>query len=317
MIIRSSTHSFFTEFDAVLVEETVLLRFRSHPEERRFRRERDFLYELADAAEREKRFQDLHSKWFLQLALHRPIVETLQEYPSLTRAARSCRVSRTSGAEQETADLHDLYDPNEPGPGPQRAILIRVRPERLLDTTNLVSWLHRELLYLADIVDPEFGYQRVFPLPQAEATRANLVRERYRVLWNTWVDGRLFGRGKLGEAARECTRQEFLATFAMLGLEAENWFERLWESERETHAGLLTLASEPRASLPVPSGSPASAGVCPLCRFPSFDWVEESSPVLPDLEKEIRSDFPNWRPDQGLCRQCADLYRARLAASVF
>jgi hypothetical protein len=313
MIIRSSTQSFYTEYEAQLVEEAVLLRLGEHPEERNFRRERNPIYELADAEEREKRFRDLHAKWFVRLDLHRPILEALHEYPAIIRAARYCRVSSTLGPEQETADLHDLYDPSGQGQGPPTAVLLRVRPARLLDATRLRPWLNHELLHLADIVDPDFGYQRVFPLQEAGSAYANLVRERYRVLWDTWIDGRLFRSGRLGEKARQRRRDEFLATFAMLGAEAENWFSRLFESERETHTGLMSLASEPRGPLPAPSDRPTGARACPLCRFPSFDWVDEGSALLLDLVEEIRSDFPDWDPRQGLCRQCADLYRARQA----
>jgi hypothetical protein len=317
MIFRGSTPSFYTEYEAPLVEEAVLLRLGEPPgeppEERRFRRERNPIYEIADAKEREKQFRDLHAKWFVRLDLHRPILEVLHEYPSISTAARFCRVSSTIGAQQETADLHDLYDPSGQGHAPHTAVLLRVRPARLLDATSLKPWLHHELLHIADIVDPDFNYQRVFPTQEAGSAHANLVRERYRVLWDTWIDGRLFRRGKLEERARERRRDEFLATFAMLGAEAENWFSRLWESDCETHAGLMSLASEPRGPLPAPSDRPTGSRVCPLCRFPSFDWLDERSDFPFDLEGEIRSDFPDWDPRQGLCRQCADLYRARQA----
>ena len=318
MILRSSAHaqSFYTEFDAVLVEEAVLLRLDEHPEERSFRRERNPIYELAETEEREERFRDLHAQWFVRLGLHRPIVEALQEYPAIRRAARYCRVSTTIGGEQETADLHDLHDPEGPEQGPHTVVLLRIRPARLLDATRLEPWLSHELLHIADMVDPDFDYERVFPLQEAGSTYANLVRDRYRVLWDTWIDGRLFRRGKLGEQARERRRDEFLETFAMLGAEAEMWFSRLFASERETHAGLLSLASEPRGPLPASSDRPASARICPLCRFPTFDRLDESSGLVLDLEGEIRSDFPDWEPRQGLCRQCADLYRARQTATL-
>lgn len=316
MIFRSSSQSFYTEFEAVLIEEALLLRFDAHPEERIFRSERNPIYELADAEQREKRFRDLHAQWFVRLGLGRPILEALSEYPSILRAVRSCRVSATVGAEPETADLHDLYDSRGQEEGPHTVVLLRIRPARLLEAAGLRAWLSHELMHIADMVDPDFGYQRAFPPAEGGPAYANRVRERYRILWDTWIDGRLFRRTKLGEPAREQRREEFLRAFARRGTDAESEFSRLFASERETHAGLLTLASEPGEPLALPAENdrPASARICPLCRFPCFDWLDGSSQPVLGLEGDIRSDFPNWHPSDGLCQQCADLYRARQAA---
>ena len=38
-------------------------------------------------------------------------------------------------------------------------------------------------------------------------------------------------------------------------------------------------------------------------------WVGARSPA--SLAADIAADFPGWRPSDGCCRQCADLYRAR------
>ena len=44
-----------------------------------------------------------------------------------------------------------------------------------------------------------------------------------------------------------------------------------------------------------------------------LESIAEPEPArLPDeVRNAIRADFPSWEPCEGLCIQCADLYRAR------
>ena len=48
---------------------------------------------------------------------------------------------------------------------------------------------------------------------------------------------------------------------------------------------------------------------CPACNFSTFDWFagEEFTPLL---IAAVQAAFPKWRPRQGICRQCADIYAA-------
>jgi hypothetical protein len=48
-----------------------------------------------------------------------------------------------------------------------------------------------------------------------------------------------------------------------------------------------------------------------LCNLPSFALIEEASRLPPALLALIQTDFTDWRPSDGICGQCADLYDAR------
>ena len=85
---------FHVEYDPRLVEETVLLRIRRDPEEKRFYRARDLIYELGDAEEREKRFQEFHAEWFLRLQLGQPVRESLTEQSGVLQKSEERRVGK-------------------------------------------------------------------------------------------------------------------------------------------------------------------------------------------------------------------------------
>jgi hypothetical protein len=150
------------------------------------------------------------------------------------------------------------------------------------------------------MLDPGFGYERDPPSPEIDRVYEKLVRDRYRVLWNASVDGRLKVRGRLSEGSEARCRREFQATFSILGREAEKHFERLFQGPRPSHAELLSLARRMEGR---------AAGRCPLCRFPTARLREE--PPDAAVVEVIRRDFPGWSASQGICLQCADLYAAR------
>ncbi|MBI2371266.1 MAG: hypothetical protein HYV08_13725 [Deltaproteobacteria bacterium] len=104
----------------------------------------------------------------------------------------------------------------------------------------------------------------------------------------------------------------------------ETLFSRLWAGEAVTHPGLLETARGGIAAAPellgFPSGAAAAAprtrallpgSLCPLCRFPSHEFVERFDHLAPALIELIRQDFPGWSPDQGACERCVELYQVR------
>lgn len=302
---------FYLEYDPRLVEEAVLLSLAGHPEEARFRRERDRVYELTNEEEREARFREFHGDWFVRLQLGRPIVEALEEHPGLMQQARRCCVLSAISTVEEGADLHDWLGA-APAEGQRpTVILIKLKPPRLLDPAGLRAWLRHELLHVADMLDPSFGYERWVPSSELGPAYANLLRDRYRMLWDTWIDGRLHRRGWLPEGVREKRLAEFVATFPMLGPQAAEKFQQLFESDSQTHVSLMAFVQNPAGQGGPLAGSLPHARICPLCRFPGFELICGAADLTPETLGEIRVDFPDWQPEQGLCSQCAELYRTR------
>ncbi len=299
------------EYDARLVEEAVLLRMCGHPEEARFRRGRDRIYEVADGEDREKQFSEYHAAWFRRLHLGQPLAAAFAEQPSLVLQSRRCCVAPAISPRDEGADLHETLCLQPEKTSGDRVVLIRLTPTRLLDPASLRPWLRHELTHIADMLDPRFGYEPRLPKSELGPAVDNLVRERYRVLWDTWIDGRLWRRGWAPEGVREKRWEEFATTFSSREPATEERFQQLFDSDSQTHAELVAFARNPATAIGRTRAGGPGGMVCPLCRFPSFHLLGSSVSLPPEAREEIAVDFPQWQPEQGICLQCADLYRAR------
>ena len=306
-----SARRFLVEYDPRLVEDAVLLRTRGDREEYEFRRDRDRIYLLPEDEGREQRFQQFHAAWFVRLHLGGGISSALEEQPILLQQARRCCVFPARSRSEEGADLHRWRAAKPGESGPETTILIRVTPTRLLEPSSLLSWLRHELLHVADMLEPTFGYEPRWPANDAGPVAINLLRERYRVLWDTWIDGRLSRRGWLPVGGREKRLEEFLAIFSALGPEAQQKFDEIFQSDFQTHALLTALALHPGVPTDPARPSGRRPQPCPLCRFPTYQILDGATEVPAETLLQVKADFPDWQPGAGLCRQCADLYQAR------
>ncbi|HYB72492.1 MAG TPA: hypothetical protein VED18_03905 [Candidatus Sulfotelmatobacter sp.] len=310
------------EYAPELVEEAVFLAVRGHPREGGFRRERDRAYEVRDLEAREAVFRKLHGEWFERLELGRPIVRALEEQPAIAAATQGCRVGPARAREEEGAEL--FVRPGAAGAGePERRwVVVRLRPEALSAPERLLQFLRHEFFHVADMLDAHFGYQPHLPPAAAGPAHERLLRDRYRALWDAAIDGRLVRLGRLPASARHDRLRDFLRAFPVLGSATEQAFARFFDGAPCTHADLVTFATSPgnisASPAPrVPAPGPHQGARCPLCRFPTHAFEPEPACLPIDLVEIIRSDFPAWEPAHGLCRQCADLYRARsLAPSI-
>jgi len=299
------------EYESRLVEEAVLLALRGGTEERAFRRQRDPLYGLADPEARDAGFRAFHAAWFERLGLDREIAHALQEQPSIAASTSRCLIAHASLSRDEGAELFVSAD-NEAPEAFQRAVVIRLRPETLTRPDGLRLLLRHELFHIADILDPRFGYAPALPVTDAGPSHERILRDRYRVLWDAHIDGRL---SRLGWALAEIRADrlgEFARAFPMLGDLTEALFDRFFSAPSLSHADLVAFAVDPEGMLDRSSGGRRTGGSCPLCRFPTHVFEPEPDRLPRAVREQIRSDFPAWESAIGLCLQCADLYRARL-----
>jgi hypothetical protein len=292
-----------------LVEETVLLAegTLAPADAQAFRRERDHLYDQADPDRREADFRAFHMRWFARLGLHRVIEDIVAPRADILNRVAGCRVSRALIRRDEGADLLD------PSPATARAdvrptLALRLRPPALLDPATLGAFLAHELTHVSDMLDPVFGYERALPPSDDGPSSDNILRDRYRVLWDVTIDGRLARRGLAGARVRETRRQEFAATFAMLGEEGPGVFDDWFDRVEPTHRALVAFAQAPNG---VGSTNPTDSGRCPLCHFPVAALDPSPGRLSAAAQAIVRDEYPAWRLEQGLCAQCLDLYEAR------
>jgi hypothetical protein len=297
--------AFHVTYDAGLVEASVLLAERrlSTADAATFRAERDRIYDADEPDEREARFEELHGRFFLQLGLDRPLHEALAYRPEFLLRTRGCRVLPAFSRQEETADLRAEVDvPAERTP----TIVVRLRPQALLDHEALRTLLHRELLHVADMLDPAFGYIRELPSVETDPAAVNLLLERYRVVWDATIDGRLYREGRLGTWARAARLAEFRGTFPMLKERAETSFAPWFDGPRPSHAAIVAFIQEPLGP------GTADEARCPLCRLPTRTLDRGPEGLDRQVLLAIERDHPGWHAERGRCPRCAEAYATLL-----
>jgi hypothetical protein len=291
-----------------LMEEAVLLAERGAGREiaRAFRHERNRIYEIRDADARDAQFHAFSLRWFARLGLQTRVEAAVNEHAGFTGRLCSGRIVRAITRGDEGADLIDPVSRTTAQTGP--LLVLRLRPESLLDERGLHALLRHELMHVADMLDPAFGYERALPPSDGGPSADNILRDRYRAVWDSTIDGRLARAGFGTPAIRDARAREFAAAFSMLGERCRDAFETWWEADRPTHPEMVAFAT--LTTLPAES-SRANAGRCPVCRFPTASLDDRASVIAPEVVSAIREENPAWRVEQGLCSQCVDLYEAR------
>lgn len=301
--------STISHYDPRLVEEAVFHAPRDRYISQELQEARNRIYEVADADEQEGLFNDLNRSWFVRLGLGETIDRALQEQPIITEQVENCFIVRATHRKQEGAELFVARE-SDRNKLPHRNVRVLLRPESLFDAEALTIFLRHEFFHIADMLDPRFAYEPTLPRAEGGPTYDTLIINRYGVLWDTTINGRMVRRGGLAASAREQQLNEFLRAFPMLAEQVEELFNRFYDAEQPKHAELAAFALDPRAA----SGSlirrSAPGTHCPLCKFPTHAYEPEPNNLGEEVLQAIAQDFPDWRPSLGLCTQCADLYRA-------
>jgi hypothetical protein len=304
-------------FDPQLMEEAVFHFQRAGFVATECDEQRRRLYEVSDAEERERLFQDLYRCWFGRYGLGKPIDDALGEQAIIAARVDSCYVLCATQAKEEGAELFVASHRSSGEDGQRRTLRILIRPESLLKPESAITFLRHELFHIADMLDPAFAYMPALPKTDGGAVFDTLITNRYRVLWDVTINGRMMRRGWLPDSTREREFGAFCRGFAMLAQDGEEQFQRFFDAVQPKHWELAAFAFDPRAAARLPSARVAAATHCPLCKFPTQVFEPNPETLGDDILAAIGRDFPNWKPIMGLCAQCADLYRAnRLSMSA-
>jgi hypothetical protein len=269
----------------------------------RFHRERERLYAILDPDERNTAFFELHLEWFREWKVEEVLIAPLKELPLLTNRLTLLAFRRSRGKSDEGAELYV----NEAG---ERNGVVAIRTERLQREPELGAFLRHEFMHLQDMVDPEFGYAPELPLKGTLASQYRLALERYRLLWDVSIDGRLHGAHRATVATKEQRWMEFTRTFGFWPEEdLRGMFESLWSNSAPKHQDFVAVIDSAR---PQRTGGPRPGGACALCGFPTFAWASTEALENEGLCGTIVQEFPEWRREDGACARCADIYQRRV-----
>ena len=265
---------------------------------RRFHAEREKCYTVADPDERNAAFFKVHLGWFREWGLEQLLTGLLKEYPLLPSALNVLAFRHARARNEEGGEMYVSAG--------VRNAMIALRMDRLERDEPLLRFLRHEFMHLHDMVDPAFDYSPQIHLPTHNQTQQRITRERYRLLWDITIDGRLSRTGRDRITNREKHQDLFDRAFSFWPDEKRCLvFDSHWNDRAPRHENLLALAADPRdlsyAQEPLPGGS------CPLCQFPTFEWTDLQA-LCPETLSTLRTQFPDWTPKQGACKRCVEIY---------
>jgi hypothetical protein len=322
-------------YDPRLIEEAVFHARRHGYVLKGLDAQRDRIYQVSDPDDRERQFHELHYSWFVRLGLNQTIEEALQEQPIIAAQVSRCFIVCAAESNAQGAELFVAQEEPPENPG-RRTLRVLLTPDSLLsptgkpvgrnpereppakggdrveglNSTSLMTFLRCELFHIADMLDADFTYEPALPKAEGGPTYDTLITNRYRVLWDITIHGRMTRRGWLPESDRPEQLAYFRDAFPMLKDNAEESFKRFFDTDRSTHPELTAFAFDPRNAAGS-AGDPCAPGThCPLCKFPTHSFEPQPERLGDDVLAAIKGDFKNWTPSMGICAQCADLYRA-------
>ena len=264
---------------------------------RRFHSGREKLYAILDPDERNTAFFKLHLDWFREWGLEKMLLELIDGFPLLRETLNALVFRKARIKNDEGAELYVSADNGRSG-------VVALCVERFDQPEALARFLRHEFTHVDDMVNPAFGYSPQLHLPGQNAAQQRLTRERYRLLWDITIDGRLL-RSTVGTPEQH--RGAFERAFGFWPeIKRDKVFDSLSNNPDPRHVDLLAIASDPRdlqsAHEPTP-GAP-----CPLCGFATFDWADSGS-FCDQTTAKIQKEFPQWTPRQGACGRCVAVCR--------
>ncbi|MFO1512944.1 MAG: hypothetical protein U1F83_08560 [Verrucomicrobiota bacterium] len=267
----------------------------------RFHREREKLYAILDPDERNTAFFKLHLDWFREWGLEQPLTDLFKEFPLVREQLGVLAVRKTTGKNDEGAELYV----NESS---QRTGMLALRLERLVNDAALRDYLRHEFTHLHDMLNPAFGYSPMLDLPGLNAAQKRLARERYRLLWDITIDGRITAAGHTPMQLNEQHAAAFARGYSFWPAQKQTeTFASLWQCRAPRHADFLALIADPRGLRD--AHRPELGASCPLCDFPTFHWADATM-LTPAILQRITAEFPGWQPGQSLCSRCLETYEA-------
>lgn len=271
------------EYEQSLVETAVFLGVREdESQECAFHLAIDPLYEISDAELRQREFAPVYRDFFRKLGFDQLVAGLLAERPAVGEGVDRCVVREAARQKAESAEL--LVQQPVTGEGcPNKTLVIQICPQSFLDSERFASCMRRELLHVADMLDEAFGYER--EAFHGAISFQNLQRDRYRVLWEIYVEGRLDGEGRGKRGAKEGLQQALDRVFTKSPDGAAiNVFRRLFDASSLTHRLFMDWAREPSLLFGSSPDSRETVGLstCPdSTRGPACGSVSQSELCQP------------------------------------
>lgn len=310
------------EFDPALIEEVIFGELKAREGKGDFSLTLEYhscvdpVYENFPSEERPSQFRKIEWDFFKKLNIPKAIKEIFDEFPELEGRAAGGVIARAVNPFDEGSYLTKGMN-QEVG---LKRIVVKLLPDRFLDIPYLRKLVRHELMHASDMLSESYGYrdERLGGNPMEES----IVKERYSVFWDIYIDSRLIRKEKETISDKDGRYLEFESLYKKIPDEVKRAiFDVLWQDESFTHDKILLLSKDANEVIKISDGltivpsykrkktiSPGAQ--CPLCQFRTYHWAEN---VEQDayLVGAIKKDFPDWEPEDGVCGQCVESYKVK------
>ncbi|MCH9033440.1 MAG: hypothetical protein IID42_02920 [Planctomycetes bacterium] len=242
------------EYEQSLVETAVFLAVRRDERlECELHQAVDQLYEIPDEELRQREFVPVFRDFFTKLGFDRLIAGLVAERPLVGELVDRCVVREAARKKAQSAELLVQSDKGGEEHG-SKTLVIQLCPQSFIESEQFVPLMRRELLHVADMLDERFGYLR--ETFSGQPSRQNLQRDRYRVLWDIYVEGRL-EREQVGmKPERERLKRAFGRVFAdRIAGDGGGVFQRVFDASSLAHRDLMDWARDPSLLFDSPLGT--------------------------------------------------------------
>jgi hypothetical protein len=233
---------FSIDCDPQLVEAAVFAAVRGTRVEREYQRAREICYVAPTFEARDRAFAKLNHTWFARLSLAAPLLDAFAERPRVSARVARCIIAPAVRRQDECAELY-AHSGGDLDARPY--LVVRLRPESFTMPARLTSLLRHELMHIEDMLDPRFAYDTALSQFQNCNGVPTVIRDRYRVLWDIYIDVRLQSEGRIGDDPFDKRSAEFAKAFPMLRSGTARAFQAWASSTRLTHPELIEFAREP------------------------------------------------------------------------
>lgn len=304
------------EYSPSLIEEAVMRFITGKEEEVSFRKDRNALYDIKDGELRETAFQNFHLSWYAKLKLDTPMVDSLISYPLIISQVDRIVLIQAPSKKKEGAELFRKTDESAPNDEKNTSIILTLTPERFSDSDKMIAYLRHELQHIEDMLNPDFGYKLNSSNPKLSALISSLFLQRYSVLWDLTVDGRLSNKQWETSVPKESHFEKFQQTFQLPQKDSTKLFNYFFDNPVPKHEELEDFAVDPKGWLKDrKDAEEARKGNCSLCTFSSTDLSILPKLFPREILEIIQDENPHWKISDSVCGQCIDIYESRLSVS--
>jgi hypothetical protein len=270
-----------------------------------FHRERENIYQNTAAEERDQAFERFYKEYFHSLGVNEIFENIIAEFPLLHHPSVILFFKKVWSKGQEDTELFVE--------GGLKTVCAALMVNRILQPFCIQAILRHDLLRISDMLDPHFRYAPHINLAGKSELENNLIKDRFRILWDMYIDVRLRKKGYSTLKSVEDYKKAFQEAFFFLkDNERKYIYSKLEGCGGLMQIDLISWAQDVRSIKTLGEGGLR----CPLCDFTCYEPVRSWSHEALCIAEAVKEKHPQWTIEQGICPQCFDLYSCKIKAKV-